>query len=699
MNFKLAFSLVFLVLSTSVFANNRCRATYDKMNVTHQTVKSFEDYYFCFGYHHGSDRAWEMDYFRRTGQGRNAEVLGYDQMKQDLMMRLVDLPSRAAPLYAQLSQEKKKILEIYSQGVNEGFKLGKEVKEFKDKGYEPEEWKPEHTILVLLLQSFDQTRKTFFRDYEEEKYRETWGADTEKLFNEDGLPWENTILKEGEYPKSDRAKTTSTSAPKEKLNLWSEFPNVFGKESGSNNWVISKKKSKSGFAILANDPHLDLKTPLFWYWIHMKSPEVDALGASVPGVPVIVSGTNGKVAWGLTNAYINTADAVFLKEVPDNFIESFRPNVKVKLGFLQLPFFFKSFEKTKTGLPILPLELKDKRKMVMVWTGFHLKAEDLEPMFELVNVKNVDEMNNVLKRVGLPAWNFVFADTKGDIDYRAIGKAYRHKDFIPFGVSEMKSNDVDKNEMLDPDERPHVLRPARHYIYTANNRHWPKDAKFYGGRGYSYAFRGFRIDELLQGQQDVNSTKFVQCDRQAVDARFFVEKILRFIDSPELKAWDYNTNEKSVAPAIYRRMMDIMMDEWKVNEYALFRVLDTPVAHKQKEMKGFYKRALNEIKNRKWGDIHRLYFPHLSRNADWVFAPEVAGFGDNHSVDPGTSKWSNETKMYEQYSGASMRMIIEMKPRPEIILSLPGQNRNYQLQAKGNPWQDWRDCKYQPVAY
>jgi penicillin amidase len=669
------------------------------MNITHQTVNTLDDYYFCFGYHHAVDRAWEMDYFRRTAEGRNAEVLGFDMLKQDLMMKLLDLPSRVSVLYSQLSSEKKKILEIYSQGVNEGFKIGKNSKEFTDKGFEPEEWKPEHSLLVLFLQSFDQTRKTFYRDYEEEKYRETWGKDTERLFSEENVPWENTILKEGEYLKREEVKTTSISKPQEKFNLWAEFPDVFGKESGSNNWVISKKKSKSGFAILANDPHLDLKTPLFWYWIHLKSPEVDAIGASVPGVPVIVSGTNGKVAWGLTNAYINTADAVFLKDVPDDFIESFRPSVKVKWGFMKLPFFLKSFEKTKTGLPILPLELKDKRKMVLVWSGFHLKASDIEPMFDLAQVKNVDDMNGVLKRVGLPAWNFVFADTKGDIGYRVVGNAYRHKEMIPYGLAEKKIDEIDKGEFLDPDERPHVLRPARNYVYTANNRHWPSDSKFYGGRGYSYSFRGFRIDELLQGQQDVNDMKYVQCDRQAVDARFFVEKILRFVDSPELKAWDFNTNEDSIAPAIYRRMIDVMMEEWKVNEYALFRVLDTPVSHKQKEMKGFYKRVIKEIKNRNWGQIHHLYFPHLSRNTDWVFSPELPGFGDNHSVDPGTSKWSNDTKMYEQFSGASMRMIIEMKERPQIILALPGLNRNYQSETQSNPWKDWKECKYQSVEY
>jgi hypothetical protein len=195
------------------------------------------------------------------------------------------------------------------------------------------------------------------------------------------------------------------------------------------------------------------------------------------------------------------------------------------------------------------------------------------------------------------------------------------------------------------------------------------------------------------------SSKYVQCDRQVVDARFFVEKILRFVNSPELQSWDFTSGDESMVAGIYRRLMDIMMEEWKVNEYALFKILDTAVTHKQKEMKGFYKRALAEIKGRKWGKLHRLHFSHLSKNEDWVFSPEIAGIGDNHSVDPGTSKWNNEKKEYEQFSGASMRMIIEMSEKPQVYLSLPGLNREYEQSSAKNPWRNWKDCQYELVDY
>lgn len=694
--------LLLLLSSLSVFATSeiKCDATYDQLGIPHQKVNSEHDYYYCFGYHHGRDRAWLMDYFRRVGQGRNAEVYGFSALKGDLVMRLLELPELAKRLYDELPEAQKIILQNYSTGANAGFEEGKNAKEFKDLNYTPEEWLPEHSILILVLQSFDQTRKTFYRDYEEEKYKERWKEKTDDLFNEDNIPWQNTILKEGEYTKLTETKTTSYKTVR-KPTLWQNFPDVFGKESGSNNWVVSKEKSKSGFAMLANDPHLDLKTPLFWYWINLESPVAKVIGASVPGVPVVVSGTNGKVAWGLTNAYINTADAVFIKDLKKEDLISFRPTVKVKLGFMKIPFFLKSFEKTKDGGKVIPLDLESDEKMVLRWTGFNLKGQDLAAMFDLVHAKNVTDMNATLKTVGLPAWNFVFADNKGDIGFRVVGQLYKEHQKDPYGISFETMEEFKSKELLTPDERPHVLKPKRNYIYSANNRHWPADSKYYGGRAYNNPFRGFRIDEMLRetDKHDVESFSKIQCDRQAVDARFFAEKLLKVADIPELKGWSFDTEDTTQAPAIYRRLMDLIMDDWQVNEFALYKLLDQLTDKQKSEIMSFYKIAKEQVDGRKWSDMHRLTFAHLSKNDDWKFSPEIPGFGDMHSVDPGTAKWDPDKKYYEQYSGASMRMIVIMKEVPEIHLALPGLNRNYtEKQDKVPAWNEYRACQYNNVS-
>lgn len=692
--------LLFISLPTFATSDIKCEATYDEMGITHQQVKSIDEFYYCFGYHHGKDRAWQMDYFRRVAQGRNSEIYGFSYLKSDLMMRLLDLPSLAERLYQGLSEQHKSWLKAYADGANLGLESGKNAKEFQDLKYEPEAWEPQHSVLLLTLQSFDQTRKTFYRDYEEEKLREYWMDKTEDLFNEDQVPWLNTILKEGEYLKGAEVKKTSSvtsGAPR----LWANFPEIFGKESGSNNWVIHKSKSKSGFAMLANDPHLDLKTPIFWYWMHLKTPEFNVIGGSVPGVPVFANGTNGKVAWGLTNAYINTADVVFIKNIPKEELVTVRPNVKVKLGFLKVPFFLKSFEKTKSGDIVLPLEVENEDKLLLRWTGFTLESHHLAPMFNLIQARDVTEMDENLKKVGLPAWNFVFADTKGDIGYRVVGQLFKDSYKDPYGISYETLEEFKKKEFLDPMERPHVLKPKRNYVYSANNRHWPQDSKYYGGRGYSYSFRGFRIDELLKdGKHDVESFKKIQCDRQAVDARFFVPKLLKNADIPELRNWDYSTADAMVAPSIYRRLMDLLMEGWQLNEYSLYKMLDQLSDKQKSELTSFYKVAKDQVDGREWGSLHRLPFLHLSQNEDWKFSPEIPGIGDNHSVDPGTSKWDPDRKIYEHYSGASMRMIVVMKDNPEIYLTLPGHNRNYaDPQPQVPAWAEWRACLYNKINW
>ncbi len=696
--------IVFFIslFSINLYAEEQfqCSVKYDDLEIPHQRYSSEEEFFFCFGCHHGQDRAWQMDYFRRLAQGKNAEVLGFSHLKNDLMMKLLDLPKEAEKIWKSFNENEKKFLKMYSDGVNKGFKKGENSKEFIDLNYRPEPWRPQDSLTVLLLQSFDQTRKTFFRDYLENKMSEDWGKRAPELFEHDDIPWENTILKEGEYSKKATFVFEKSIQRRKLVNLWSKFPSMLGEESGSNNWVISKRKSKSGHAILANDPHLDLKTPLFWYWIHLKSKQDEVIGASLPGVPVIAAGTNGKVAWGLTNAYLKTAEAVFLKPTSSDEIDSFWPTVWVKFGPIKFPFFFKRFERLNKRWPVLPLETNSDQPLILSWTGFHLSSKDITQMFNFYKVKNVKEINEVLKQVGVPAWNFVFADTHGDIGYRMVGKSFRISEKKPWGIVKKTSKEISQLNLLERNELPHVLKPKRNYIHTANNRHWPKDSKYDGGRGYSHGFRGFRIEERLDGKQDIESLQGIQCDLQVTDAKFLVPKLLTHLSFQELSTWNMNSDDDSVEMSLYLRFIDIIFDRWKIDEYAFFRILEKKLSPNQiLDLKDFYEEAKKDVSGRRWSEFHQLDFQHLSQNEDWVFSPVIQGLGDTHTVNPGTAKWNDEKKIYQQFSGASMRLIIEMSPKPQIFLSLPGRNRNYYQKENFNPWDRWRKCHYSKVSF
>jgi penicillin amidase len=691
--------LIFLLLPCLSFSSNfDCKTHYDSLGIPFVETETEQEMLYCFGFHHGRDRAWQMDYFRRVAKGQTAEVFGFTHLKSDLMMKLLDLPAKAHSLWKEMPDKTKDFLLHYSAGVNKGFETGKNAVEFKNKKYEPESWTPVDSLTVILLQSFDQTRKTFFRDYEEEKQKEIWGKKSAELFSDDQVPWSNTILKDGEYEKRQEVVRALESSPLF-VKLWSNFPSLLGEESGSNNWVVDRKKSKNGKAILANDPHLDLKTPLFWYWISIRAPDTKFIGASVPGFPFIASGTNGQVAWGLTNSYLKAADLISISDLSSDQTETIRPLVWVRWWIFKLPFFFKSFKKLRNGQPLLPLELSEEKNLALRWSGFRLTPGEISPFFDLLKVKTIDQADKVLSKIGVPSWNFVFADRSGDIGYRTIGKTFKNTQRIPFGITSMTMKEFARESYLSPEEMPHLLRPKRNYLYTANNRHWPQDAKFYGGRAYSFSYRGLRIEELLNGTQDLQSTKSIQCDRRVVDAPFFVPKLQKYLALTDFKDWNFEASDDSRALPVYRRLMDLLMEKWQVNENALFRLLDQLSDKLKAELQEVSLKARSEVNERSWAQMLKLNFPHLSKNDDWRFSPEISGVGDTHSVDPGTAKWNTERKVYEQNSGASMRMIIEMDENPRILLSLPGVNREYGKEKDPGIWENWRRCQYTEVKF
>jgi len=95
---------------------------------------------------------------------------------------------------------------------------------------------------------------------------------------------------------------------------------------GSNNWVISGERTASGKPLLANDPHLGLGTPAIWFYAHLKSPEQNVIGATLPGMPLVVLGHNSHVAWGFTNTSPDVQDLYLEKINPSNPLQYQTPD-------------------------------------------------------------------------------------------------------------------------------------------------------------------------------------------------------------------------------------------------------------------------------------------------------------------------------------------------------------------------------------
>ncbi|MCB0031171.1 MAG: penicillin acylase family protein, partial [Anaerolineales bacterium] len=77
---------------------------------------------------------------------------------------------------------------------------------------------------------------------------------------------------------------------------------------GSNNWAVAPERTVSGDAIFANDMHLGMNAPGIWYENHLVAPDYQVTGVTFPGQPGIISGHNGRVAWGYTNGFSDVQD-------------------------------------------------------------------------------------------------------------------------------------------------------------------------------------------------------------------------------------------------------------------------------------------------------------------------------------------------------------------------------------------------------
>ena len=77
-------------------------------------------------------------------------------------------------------------------------------------------------------------------------------------------------------------------------------------------------RSAAGGSILANDPHLGFTAPTIWYLARLHLTSGDVIGATIPGMPVVLLGRRERLGWGLTSAYVDDQDVVMEKINPDN---------------------------------------------------------------------------------------------------------------------------------------------------------------------------------------------------------------------------------------------------------------------------------------------------------------------------------------------------------------------------------------------
>jgi len=306
----------------------------DQFGVPTAYARDAEDAWFAAGALHARDRLWQMELYRRVTLGRLSEVMGEATLPIDQRFLTLGLRQAAHDEWTRATPAVQGALERYAAGVNAvaaNLTGRRRPIEFQLLGITPSPWTPEDSLAVGRLLAWrlaENHQAELVRAALAEKFGETAARELAGRYPEaapailggESTPQEATkspthpTRPEGSPPTRPEAASPTEARSAQAWPDGLEWLRPGVKRGNSNNWVVGGRRTKSGRAILANDPHLPVELPAVWYELHLIAAGLDVTGVTIPGVPFVVIGHNARVAWGITNTNADVQD-LFLERI------------------------------------------------------------------------------------------------------------------------------------------------------------------------------------------------------------------------------------------------------------------------------------------------------------------------------------------------------------------------------------------------
>lgn len=409
----------------------------DTANVPHIFADQDADVFFGLGYVHAQDRLWQMSMMRRTAQGRLSEIFGPDTVHIDTYMRHLDLYSTAMRSLSVQSPETLAALNAYARGVNARLH---EVNTYARGRGAPEmflfnapfaTWQPADSLVMLKLMSVTLSSH-MTREIRRAKVSLAL-PDPERIV--DILP-DHPATATIALP--DYASLWDTpmfetalvdASPEHPLNPWKSIEHA----GASNAFAAAPARSAAGGTILANDPHLELTAPTIWYLARMELSTGGVIGATIPGIPLILSGRNEKLAWGMTSSYLDDQD-ILMEEVNADNPTEYRTGEGWK-KFRTRQSIINVADGTPKTLtlrwsdngPILPLDMFDLASVTprghvpaLSFSALSTADTTMSAAFNMIQAENVTDAIAALEGYIAPSQNVTFID-RDSIGFKVIG--------------------------------------------------------------------------------------------------------------------------------------------------------------------------------------------------------------------------------------------------------------------------------------
>jgi penicillin amidase len=712
----------------------------DRWGVAHIYAQNQHDLFFAQGVVAAQDRLFQMELWKRAGQGRLAEILGPSALPRDVNARALRYRGDMQAEYKSYSPDTRAILTAFTDGINAyiasltapsgpGLPL-----EFQLAGFSPDAWHPEYCLNRMA--AFSMTGNTFSELAHAQALADLGAQKAAKLFDFDpAIPLDPA-------PGLDLA-GLSPDLLKNLVGSDHRIEFLAHSLEGSNNWTISGALTASGKPLLANDPHRVIGLPSLRYMVHLVAPGWDVIGAGEPGLPGVALGHNEHIAWGFT---------IFGLDQQDLYVEELNPanpfEYKTEGGWKTMEarkevFFVKGAAPTEVDVKFTrhgPVLWEDgKRALALRWVGSEPGTAGYLASLTIDRAENWDQFEEAVARWKVPSENIVYADNAGNIGEHSAGLApvrnwtgllpvpghgnYNWTGFVPTA------------------ELPHLFNPKEGFVATANHKMIPEHYPYTVGFEWAPPYRITRIRSVIENaKQDrhklsVPDMESLQSDITSLPALEF-QKLVRSTplkNDPALASflrWDGQLTRESSDAALYEvwlQQIGLAVGERFSREHGgrysdlepntLLRLLtnpekdlfgDNPVASRDQLLADRLRAARLELEKLfgpdtaqwEWGKFHTVHFRHAVDQQpgakDLFDLGPLARPGDEYTV--------NATGMddgsWKQVSGASYREILDTSNWDQsVAVNTPGQSGQPGSPHYSDLLPLWDAGRYFPLVY
>ncbi|WP_343693611.1 penicillin acylase family protein [Chitinophaga sp.] len=508
----------------------------DTLGIPHIYGSDINSTGYALGYMHARDRYFQMELLAYTVMGRLSEIIGEQGITSDKHWRIFDLEQRAERMLDSITvaaPELAAYLNSYEKGANDYLKQEDERHRdpmFTIWGVSPRPWKASYTFLMQWYLSHDLTYYDDYFNREEilEKLPDTLRNILYPLHSDGQLaiiPGSSKGHKEKTAANNSSRALVKLFGPDD-INQYPETPS--DRSLGSNNWVVGGKYTIDGQVFLCNDLHLFLAAPNIFYEVALNAPGLHAYGYTIPGVPLVLTGHNESIAWGITNGGWDVTEQYLLKTDDSHkdqyFIDGKWQPVEMKKVVIQVkdggPREF-TVQNTLFG----PLLKKDSIKYALRW---HPQRSANAPLafWKMMQATDWNGFREALKAYDYPAQNFVFADKTGDIGVICAGKMPLKPAGYSGGLLDGTKSPIEG--YISFDSLPQTYNPEQGYLYTANQEPQTNNS-YFSSRWFDDLYRPARIQQMINsgkllGAEDMRRMQLDVVDLSVNDLKQMLAK-------------------------------------------------------------------------------------------------------------------------------------------------------------------------------